>query len=65
MRFSGVTCCRSCCAALIVRDWYEIGSYDVTPDGKCPHCATLVAGAFEAFRGQFGRHRIPLAINRS
>ena len=60
----GTTFCPSCHAALIVRDWHEITSYDVTPDGKYPHCVTPIAGAFEAFHGQFGRRRIPVAINR-
>ena len=60
----GTTFCPSCHAALIVRDWHQINTYDVTPDGKCPHCATAIAGAFEAFHGQFGRRRIPVAINR-
>ncbi len=60
----GTTYCPSCRAALIVRDWHEIVSYDVTPDGECPHCATPVVGAFETFHGQFGRRRIPVAINR-
>ena len=60
----GTTFCPSCHAALIVRDWHDIRRYDLTPAGKCPHCATAVAGAFESFHGQFGRHRIPLAINR-
>jgi pyruvate formate lyase activating enzyme len=60
----GTTYCPGCNKPLIVRDWYEIESYDITPDGKCPHCATSVVGAFEAFHGQFGRRRIPVAINR-
>ena len=60
----GTTFCPSCHAALIVRDWHEITTYELTPDGNCPYCATRIAGAFEAFHGQFGRHRIPVAINR-
>jgi len=60
----GTTYCPGCQQPLIVRDWYEIESYDMTPDGKCPHCATAIAGAFESFHGQFGRRRIPLAIHR-
>jgi pyruvate formate lyase activating enzyme len=60
----GTTCCPSCGKPLVVRDWYEIEFYDVTPDGRCPHCATAVAGAFESFHGQFGRHRIPVTIAR-
>ena len=60
----GTTYCPGCQQPLVVRDWYEIESYGVTPDGKCPHCATAIAGAFESFHGQFGRRRIPLAIHR-
>jgi pyruvate formate lyase activating enzyme len=60
----GTTYCPSCNKPLIVRDWYEIEFYDVAPDGKCPHCATPVVGVFAAFRGQFGRRRIPLTISR-
>jgi len=36
---------------------------DLTSEGKCPHCATPVTGAFEVFDGQFGRRRIPVAIS--
>ena len=64
-REGGTTFCPSCRAALIVRDWHEINRYDLTPEGHCPHCATPIAGAFEAFHGQFGRRRIPVAIGRS
>ena len=60
----GTTFCPKCHAALIVRDWHQINAYDVTPEAKCPHCATTIAGEFEVFSGQFGRRRIPIAINR-
>ncbi len=60
----GTTYCPSCRAALIVRDWYNIKRCYITPGGKCPHCLTSVAGAFEAFHGQFGRRRIPITISR-
>ncbi|HLX22254.1 MAG TPA: AmmeMemoRadiSam system radical SAM enzyme, partial [Usitatibacter sp.] len=60
----GTTFCPSCSAALIVRDWYRIEDYRVTPEGKCPGCGTAIAGRFEAFekKGQFGRRRIAVAI---
>jgi pyruvate formate lyase activating enzyme len=58
----GTTYCPSCRMALIVRDWYEIEEYRVTNEGKCPHCGTAIAGRYEAFKGQFGRQRIPVAI---
>jgi pyruvate formate lyase activating enzyme len=56
------TCCPSCGSVLIVRDWYEIKQYHITPDGYCPDCNTRIAGCFEKFSGQFGRQRIPVAI---
>jgi pyruvate formate lyase activating enzyme len=58
----GTTYCPSCRAALIVRDWYEIEEYRVTSEGKCPDCGGAIAGRYEAFKGQFGRRRIPVAI---
>jgi len=60
----GTTFCPSCHAALIVRDWHQIDRYEVSPEAKCPHCATTIKGEFEVFSGQFGRRRIPVAINR-
>ena len=62
----GTTFCHGCGAALIVRDWHRIEAYRVTPDGKCPDCATAIPGRFEAFdkRRQFGRRRIPVSIGR-
>lgn len=65
-REGGSTCCTGCGEALIVRDWYRIEEYRLTADGKCPACATPLAGRFERFdlRRQFGRRRIPVAIAR-
>lgn len=61
-REGDTTYCPSCNSALIVRDWYEIEQYRLTPDGHCPDCDTHIAGRFEKFTGQFGRRRIPIAI---
>jgi pyruvate formate lyase activating enzyme len=60
----GTTRCPQCRKALIVRDWYRIDRHEITPESKCPHCAATIAGEFELFEGQFGRQRIPIAINR-
>ncbi|MEK7876647.1 MAG: AmmeMemoRadiSam system radical SAM enzyme, partial [Pseudomonadota bacterium] len=54
-----------CGAPLVVRDWYRIGDYRVTPDGKCPDCSGAVPGRYERFKRAFGPRRIPIAINRS
>ncbi|MDO8438443.1 MAG: AmmeMemoRadiSam system radical SAM enzyme [Nitrosomonadaceae bacterium] len=64
-REGDTTYCPSCHSALIVRDWYEIEQYRLTPDGHCPDCDTRIAGRFEKFTGQFGRRRIPIAIGEA
>ena len=62
----GTTFCPGCHAALIVRDWYDIRRYDLTPEGHCPHCATAIAGRFGPALGRngkaFGPHRIPVHL---
>jgi pyruvate formate lyase activating enzyme len=60
----GTTFCPSCKTALIVRDWYRIDDYRVTPDGKCPDCGTAIVGRYEAFKRAFGPQRVPIAIHR-
>ena len=59
------TFCAHCHAPLIVRDWYEILEYRLTPDGRCPNCATPLPGRFAGAAGDFGRHRIPVAIHHA
>ena len=59
----GTTYCTGCKAPLIVRDWHRILRYRLTQDGRCPDCATPLAGEFEQFTRQFGRRRIPIAIH--
>ena len=63
-RTGGTTFCPSCRTSLIERDWHRIDAYRLTPEGRCPECASAIPGLFEAFdpRRQFGRRRIPLAI---
>lgn len=58
----GTTHCSVCKQPLIVRDWYEIREYAVTENGACSHCGAKLAGHFEKFTGQFGRHRIPVEL---
>jgi pyruvate formate lyase activating enzyme len=59
------TFCPSCHAALIVRDWYQINQYRLTADARCPDCGAAVAGHFAEQAGNFGRRRIPVAMNRT
>jgi pyruvate formate lyase activating enzyme len=60
----GTTYCPGCKAPLIVRDWYRIDEYRVTPEGKCPDCHAAIAGRYEVFEKPFGPRRIPIAIHR-
>lgn len=61
-RAGDTTVCPSCGTAVIVRDWYEINEYQLTPEGRCKHCDTLIVGRFEQFKDCFGRQRIPITI---
>jgi pyruvate formate lyase activating enzyme len=61
----GTTLCTQCQQPLIARDWYEIRSYLLTEEGRCPHCGTPLSGHFGKFDTQFGNRRIPLVIRNS
>ena len=58
------TNCPSCGSKLIVRDWFEIREYRLTPDGHCPDCHTGIAGHFDAFDKPFGARRIPVQLHQ-
>lgn len=58
----GTTECPNCHEKMIVRDWYNILQYSVTPQGNCPHCGTTISGHFGAFKKPFGAKRIPIHI---
>jgi pyruvate formate lyase activating enzyme len=64
-REGGTTHCPGCGAGVIVRDWYDILAYDVTPDGRCGQCGAAIAGRFEAFDTPFGNRRIPVSMHRA
>ncbi len=59
----GTTFCPKCRKALIARDWHQILSYELTPEGACGHCGAPVPGRFERFERQWGRRRVPVRIN--
>jgi len=54
------TYCPGCRQPLIVRDWYNINTYAITDDGRCPHCGTAIAGRYQHFDKAFGARRIPV-----
>ncbi|MDH3429735.1 MAG: AmmeMemoRadiSam system radical SAM enzyme [Gammaproteobacteria bacterium] len=45
------TYCHNCGNILIGRDWYELSTWNLTPDGACNNCGTVIAGVFEARPG--------------
>jgi pyruvate formate lyase activating enzyme len=64
-REGGTTFCPGCAKPVIVRDWYEILDYSLTPDGRCMHCTTRLPGRYDAFERAWGRRRVPVRINAS
>ena len=60
----GGTYCAGCGALLIGRDWYQLSTWSLTPEGKCKSCGTPLAGLFEAKPGNWGRKRQPVRLMR-
>ena len=58
----GSTWCHACGALAIERDWYEIGAYNLTNDGRCKTCGAACAGVFDGPPGHWGRRRQPVRI---
>jgi pyruvate formate lyase activating enzyme len=56
------TWCDGCGALLIERDWYELGTWNLTPDERCARCGTSIPGEFEAVPGSWGSRRLPVRI---
>ncbi len=61
-REGGTTFCPGCGAALIVRDWFDIEAYRLTPEGACPGCGVRIPGRFGAFHGAYGNRRRRVAL---
>ncbi len=63
-RDGDTTFCHKCKKPLIVRDWYNIKSYNLTPDARCPDCGTILHGRFDQQAGHWGQHRQPVQIHQ-
>ncbi len=59
----GSTHCHGCGERVIERDWYELGAYRLTGDGRCQACATRVAGVFAGPPGTWGQRRRPVRLS--
>ncbi len=58
----GSTWCAGCGARLIERDWYVLGEWNLTDDGRCTVCDAPLPGCFEGPPGQWGAKRRPVAF---
>jgi pyruvate formate lyase activating enzyme len=47
---------------LIERDWYILGEWNLTDDGRCKVCDTQCAGVFEGKPGTWGAKRQPVNL---
>ncbi len=61
----GSTCCPSCGQAVVVRDWYVIGRYRLTSDGRCTACGTVLPGVYDGPCEQWGRRRLPVVLSHN
>ena len=58
----GSTRCPSCGDVVIERDWYVLGDYRLTDDGRCTGCDAPLAGRFEGPAGTWGSRRVPVRL---
>jgi pyruvate formate lyase activating enzyme len=58
------TYCHACGEILIGRDWYDLGVWTLTDDGKCQACGAPCAGVFAGRPGDWGRRRVPVTLRR-
>jgi len=58
----GSTWCHGCGGLLIARDWYVLGDWNLTPDGRCTGCGEPCAGVFEGAPGEWGARRQPVRL---
>ena len=58
----GSTLCHGCGAVLIERDWYRLGEWNLTDDGRCGSCGEVPAGRFDGPAGTWGARRRPVRL---
>ena len=61
-RAGDTTFCHKCGEKLIERDWYELKSYQMDENGRCPTCSAKCAGVFNRQPGHWGRRRQPVRL---
>jgi pyruvate formate lyase activating enzyme len=58
----GSTRCASCGEVVIERDWYVLGAYRLTDDGRCRSCDAPLAGRFDGPAEHWGAQRVPVRL---
>jgi pyruvate formate lyase activating enzyme len=58
----GSTYCPGCGAAVITRDWYELGPYGLDDKGACTACGEQIPGRFDGPPGDWGRKRLRVVV---
>jgi len=56
------TRCHHCGTLVIERDWYRLGAWRLTGDGRCATCNTPLPGVFDGPPGTWGPRRLPIRI---
>jgi len=59
------TYCHGCGRLVIERDWYDLGAYRLTDDGRCLDCGTRIPGVFVGPAESWGRRRMPVVLARA
>jgi pyruvate formate lyase activating enzyme len=59
----GSSFCAGCGTRVIERDWYELGDYKLTDEGRCEACGTQLPGEFAGRPGGWGRRRLPVRLS--
>ena len=59
----GSTYCHRCGETVIGRDWYVLGAWGLTDDGRCASCGAPCAGVFDGPPGDWGPRRLPVRLS--
>ena len=56
------TRCHACGELLVERDWYRLGAYRISADGRCAACDADIPGVFAGPAGDWGPRRLPVRL---
>jgi len=54
--------CTGCGQLVVERDWYAIGRYGLSDDGRCIGCGTQLVGVFDGPAGTWGPRTLPVCL---